>query len=949
MKYLINKTSMRNILFLLLWLILSNSLLAVTTDPTERLKAFKERMEATIRQNEKNDELGLSGANVYFIVDGQWIEEQGEVISGNLFKQVNDQLKAYNETSETKFYIGLRGTGAVPAVADEAFSESVSSSTTEYLRNGGAGMRERVIGRAIEHEKKFIGEILNKPHVNSGKEKVIFTFSKYYAELTDLTNGTSRKIFGFGAHYYTPGASIQGSILKNHYASNKDAYNFISNIENNLSGYTSAAFEILKSSPFDSDPQFTGPCNAEMQEALLASFAEHSWLQEGSPFKKMIEQNPCLLQGTHKIGEGLGYESEWMKEFNQVFGTASMAALAPAVIHIVGPAILRHYGAQKARDFAIGVAVDVGLQTAIGMVFENKSFEQALIDIDKFSALASGAESLTENVYVAAGVSCLYDGVIENGQIDKDFTVSKFSVECATGALSAVIANKILKGGGRLFRKLKGLAEANPLRFGSGLAAINIADKQKVRTICEYLGLDASTTDKILSACFVAGTPVLMADGSYKSIEQVVAGDLVMAFDEKTGKSVQGAVTQAYSRQSAKLIEIMTGAEGLLCTPEHPFYISGQWIEAKNLTSESKLQSETGDFVKITSVTPIDTVAQVYNFEVQEFSNYYVGKHNVLAHNLCIKLPDDLLAIFARLNTPLQEAIAKLGDKSEAFLKDLKDNPVLFDLFNNATNFEQLLESWKVLNRHSSIRKHVASLKKVSELLNDADFIEKLPNKRADFDAIIDAVKNPLDDGTASKLVKLSTHLDNIKQVVNKHSGADGFERLMVDLKNPSFAMQDGAVHMLNDVKNFPKGSVKKFDYEFDGDGVACTKCRFDVELTSGTPKLIEYKSWSLENIPNISSKQLTEYFRSATSIGDIKYVFNKLKTSSIGDVKSQFQLIIGNNAKVLFEANPDLFKTIKNSDGTPLIIQNWKQLEGFAKGNPNFYECSLFDFIVVK
>ena len=126
-------------------------------------------------------------------------------------------------------------------------------------------------------------------------------------------------------------------------------------------------------------------------------------------------------------------------------------------------------------------------------------------------------------------------------------------------------------------------------------------------------------------------------------------------------------------------------------------------------------------------------------------------------------------------------------------------------------------------------------------------------------------------------------------------------------------------------------------------------KCRFDVELTSGTPKLIEYKSWSLENIPNISSKQLTEYFRSATSIGDIKYVFNKLKTSSIGDVKSQFQLIIGNNAKVLFEANPDLFKTIKNSDGTPLIIQNWKQLEGFAKGNPNFYEFSLFDFIVVK
>ena len=110
MKYLINKNSMRNTLFLLLWLILSNSVLAVTTDPTERLKAFKERMEATIRQNEKNDELGLSEANVYLIVDDQWIEQRGKLIKDDqLFKQINDQLKAYNEISETKFYIGLRG------------------------------------------------------------------------------------------------------------------------------------------------------------------------------------------------------------------------------------------------------------------------------------------------------------------------------------------------------------------------------------------------------------------------------------------------------------------------------------------------------------------------------------------------------------------------------------------------------------------------------------------------------------------------------------------------------------------------------------------------------------------------------------------------------------------------------------------------------------------------
>ncbi|HEY8402291.1 MAG TPA: hypothetical protein VIK89_13575 [Cytophagaceae bacterium] len=319
----------------------------------------------------------------------------------------------------------------------------------------------------------------------------------------------------------------------------------------------------------------------------------------------------------------------------------------------------------------------------------------------------------------------------------------------------------------------------------------------------------------------------------------------------------------------------------------------------------------------------------------------------------------DLASLIQTLKTlyGLNDELAKkIANKS--FVKRIIDEHPKFSAlvadFKNGGRFvddfkDEWVEAWKAVGKHANIRKHIPSLEKVSDLLNDADFMGKLPNGKADLDGIIDAVKNPLDGGGAHKLVKLSDHLENIKQVVKKHSGAEGFDKLMADLKNPAFAMQDGVTHMLNDVKNFASGKVKKFDYEFDGDGVVCTKCRFDVELSSGTPKLIEYKSWSLENILNISSKQLTEYFRSATSIGDIKYVFNKLKTPLVADVKSQFQVIIGNNAKTFFEANPQLFKTITNPDGTPLIIQNWQQLEGFAKNNPDFYKSSLFDFIEIK
>jgi hypothetical protein len=46
----------------------------------------------------------------------------------------------------------------------------------------------------------------------------------------------------------------------------------------------------------------------------------------------------------------------------------------------------------------------------------------------------------------------------------------------------------------------------------------------------------------VIDECFLAGTPVTMADGSSKPIEQVRAGDWVMSFDQKTGETKPGRV-----------------------------------------------------------------------------------------------------------------------------------------------------------------------------------------------------------------------------------------------------------------------------------------------------------------------------------------------------------------------------------------------------------------------
>ena len=71
--------------------------------------------------------------------------------------------------------------------------------------------------------------------------------------------------------------------------------------------------------------------------------------------------------------------------------------------------------------------------------------------------------------------------------------------------------------------------------------------------------------------CFPSGTRVLMSDGTYKPIEQVKKGDVVI-----NRKGEKAFVTNAFSRMADNLVSI--SSKGLLSrniytTPEHPFWV----------------------------------------------------------------------------------------------------------------------------------------------------------------------------------------------------------------------------------------------------------------------------------------------------------------------------------------------------------------------------------------
>lgn len=172
--------------------------------------------------------------------------------------------------------------------------------------------------------------------------------------------------------------------------------------------------------------------------------------------------------------------------------------------------------------------------------------------------------------------------------------------------------------------------------------------------ICVTPALDASIDNFVMDtsvldgppafdACFVAGTPITLADGKTKAIEEIEVGDEVLSFDTATGRDVPGKVVRLFVHPHTRRLARLNG---IVTTPEHRFYANGAWVAAGELSVGDALttlaRAEPDGRMLVTDraneLLLMSGDTTTYNFEVAVFHDYFASRY--LVHNVKGPLTD---------------------------------------------------------------------------------------------------------------------------------------------------------------------------------------------------------------------------------------------------------------------------------------------------------------------
>jgi hypothetical protein len=136
--------------------------------------------------------------------------------------------------------------------------------------------------------------------------------------------------------------------------------------------------------------------------------------------------------------------------------------------------------------------------------------------------------------------------------------------------------------------------------------------------------------------------------------EDVRVGDEVLSYNQTTKQFEYKPVPWLYERYSEEVFEVSVAGEDapIGVSPEHPFYVrlhrardglggddeppdEGQWKKVEDLRPGDELLRADGTWAAVVGVRRREGGAKLYNFEVADNHNYFVGELGTLVHNKC--------------------------------------------------------------------------------------------------------------------------------------------------------------------------------------------------------------------------------------------------------------------------------------------------------------------------
>ena len=177
----------------------------------------------------------------------------------------------------------------------------------------------------------------------------------------------------------------------------------------------------------------------------------------------------------------------------------------------------------------------------------------------------------------------------------------------------------------------------NTLDLGKGSISIDVDEKD--RTVIMYSFSDEyDFTVNLSDTCFLAGTNVVMADRTYKPIEDIEAGEFVLSYDEETETILPSKVTAVFHHTPEEMTPYYLVINNRLkATPNHQFYTNGQWKVAGNLqVGDLLFDREQGIAYPIYSLEKVYKRESSFNLEVEDCHTFFVSIEDgidVLVHN----------------------------------------------------------------------------------------------------------------------------------------------------------------------------------------------------------------------------------------------------------------------------------------------------------------------------